>query len=191
MTFLRPLYTHWNNKFSENERLDIIDQIYKVSYKDEDKTEVATDVKSGDSLKNSHSKWCYNKDMTSFSLFDDILYSINKANQQNFGYNLYPLSSLECLYNRYEAPFGEYKWHIDDSSDNTSDVKLTAVVNLSKNNSYEGGEFQLNPGLQFSIPELTPGSMIMFRSSTLHRVLPITKGIRESLTLFIQGPKFS
>jgi len=45
--------------------------------------------------------------------------------------------------------------------------------------------------MQFSIPELTPGSMIMFRSSTLHRVLPITKGIRESLTLFIQGPKFS
>ena len=190
MSFIKPIYYHWINKFSENQRSAIIDQVHKVSYKDEELKDVATITQTKKSLKNSYSKWCLNKEMTSISLFDDILYLINKANEISFGYNLYPLSTLECLYNRYEAPFGKYEWHMDDSGDNISDVKLTAVVNLSKNNSYEGGEFQLNSGIEHTVNELTPGSMVVFRSSTIHRVLPITKGIRESLTFFIWGPKF-
>ena len=65
-------------------------------------------------------------------------------NQYEFGYNLYPILERALLnYNVYDSSnSGEYDFHIDASLNEVSDIKLTAMINLSEEY-YEGGDFIL------------------------------------------------
>lgn len=54
---------------------------------------------------------------------------------------------------------------------------------------YEGGELQINTG-KVLVAEKEKGTVIIFPSYLLHRVTPVTKGIRRSLVLWIEGPAF-
>ena len=73
----------------------------------------------------------------------------------------------------------------------SSDIKLTVLINIS-DSFFSGGEFNLlnsnNPTLVHELNN--PGSMVIFNSFTLHRVNPVTKGIRKTLTIFVKGPAF-
>jgi len=70
------------------------------------------------------------------------------------------------------------------------DTKLTVLVNLSTEK-YEGGEFQINNGDPKIVKEFTePGDVLMFQSIILHKVNPVTQGVRKSLTFFLNGPSF-
>ena len=84
----------------------------------------------------------------------------------------------------------EYNWHIDCTSEDNYDIKFTVLINIS-NTVYKGGKFKLwvyeKP---LTIKELdNPGDMIMFRSYHLHKVTPILKGTRKTLTIFLSGPQ--
>ena len=83
----------------------------------------------------------------------------------------------------------EYELHEDRFAGDTKDIKLTAIMNLSEV-PYEGGEFWINAGSPFHAKEFTIGSIIMLKSHVLHRVTPVTKGKRISLTHFMEGPRF-
>ena len=115
------------------------------------------------------------------------------ANAKAFGFSLYPepIDYVKLLnYNIYSSNNkGEYGWHWDGELNSPSSQKLTILVNLS-DSSYKGGEFQLLGLPDLTVPELTPGNMIVFPSLIGHRVLPVTKGIRKSLALWFYGPKF-
>ena len=113
--------------------------------------------------------------------------------ERDFGYNVfYPHSDWYLNHNTYDSKSNDsYPWHIDNSGRASYDIKMTVLINLSEE-SYDGGEFELNMGEK---PDLineysSPGSVVMFKSHILHRVKPVTSGIRKSLTLFIAGPKF-
>ena len=83
-----------------------------------------------------------------------------------------------------------YEWHNDSTKRPNNDIKLTGLINLSTED-YEGGEFQLNEGKEQTIEQFSKGGdMIMFKSHILHRVLPVRKGIRKSLAIFLIGPNF-
>tara|TARA_B110001454_G_C12490514_1_gene338265 strand:- start:64 stop:627 length:564 start_codon:yes stop_codon:yes gene_type:complete len=113
--------------------------------------------------------------------------------ERDFGYNVYyPHDDWTINYNIYNSESKDsYDWHDDKSGRPTFDIKLTLLINLSEE-SYDGGEFELamgreaTPISQFS----NSGSAIMFKSHILHRVKPVTSGVRKSLSLFILGPKF-
>ena len=110
------------------------------------------------------------------------------------GYELYPMDMPKfAVYNIYE-PGGFYPWHIDVSPPQEvfSDIKMTMVINASVK-PYEDGDFHV----AFDKVEDThvkfmdePGSAILFRSQSLHRVAPVTSGERRSLTLFFSGPRW-
>jgi PKHD-type hydroxylase len=56
---------------------------------------------------------------------------------------------------------------------------------------YEGGQFQLFNTNEYEVKELNiPGNVVMFKSYINHRVLPVTKGQRRTLAIFLKGPKF-
>jgi len=122
--------------------------------------------------------------------------SMYSANVQNFGFNLFSSINNKCVplnYNIYDAKVkGEYKYHTDEAYRHpTFDIKLTAILNLSMK-SYTGGKFYLNPfGGEIPIPEFSgPGNMIIFPSWFFHKVTPVTKGQRITLTMWAKGPKF-
>lgn len=74
--------------------------------------------------------------------------------------------------------------------------KLSVTINLSLENSYEGGllkfDFGEHANRQFHLcEEIKPrGSMIVFPSYTPHCVTPVTKGTRYSLVLWCLGRPF-
>ena len=119
-------------------------------------------------------------------------HAINIANL-DFGYITFaPFGGQNLNYNIYQSQDKDhYEWHIDESGSETTDVKLTLLINLSTE-PYEGGEFQtfVNGGATSHPTFDKPGSAIMFKSQLNHRVLPVTSGTRKSLTIFIYGPKF-
>jgi len=134
-------------------------------------------------------------DPRSIKELDKVYEHIYEANKENFGYNLYDYHTERknfINYNVYDSiKKGEYKYHSDGTyTHHSSDIKLTAILNLSLNK-YEGGDFYINPFGQEEIVECinTPGHLVVFPSWFLHKVTPVTKGERISLSMWIKGPK--
>ena len=61
------------------------------------------------------------------------------ANHSIFKYNIQEMEKVKIL--RYENG-GKYKWHTDSGAKETSTRKLTAVVQLSDETLYEGGDLE-------------------------------------------------
>ena len=63
---------------------------------------------------------------------------------------------------------------------------------LNDTSEYKGGKFQFNEGTEknaVDVPQIR-GRMILFPSFMIHRVTPVTKGVRKSLVVWVLGPKF-
>ena len=122
----------------------------------------------------------------------DIVQSFILCNQRNFGYNLYDLNySSNINLNVYSADNkGKYDWHTDGSNNDIHDIKLTALVNISIKK-YEGGDFYIFNNNESKIDYFNePGDMLLFKSNLHHKVTPVIKGERRTLTIFFEGPKF-
>ena len=85
-----------------------------------------------------------------------------------------------------------YDWHQDSfyhAQRTVHERKISAILQLSKPEDYEGGELQLFNGQ--NDPEILPikdqGSVIVFRSEEWHRVTKLIKGTRYSLVFWSVG----
>lgn len=80
-----------------------------------------------------------------------------------------------------------YGWHLDYGPGAHTRRKLTAIVQLSPPGDYEGGLLELwNAPRPVSREQ---GTIVIFPSFLLHRVTPVTRGIRRSLTAWSVGEK--
>lgn len=84
---------------------------------------------------------------------------------------------------------GDYQKHLD--IDHGRMRKLTAVVFLTDENEYEGGDLEIfyHPVQSVRIPR-TQGTIVCFQPWLLHQVHPIRRGIRQSLNMSFWGPDF-
>jgi|TARA_B100000035_G_scaffold188284_1_gene160752 PKHD-type hydroxylase len=123
-----------------------------------------------------------------------IWHYIEKANRENFLYDLTCIDGEAIQYTQYEE--GQfYKWHNDSGISNMHDDnmvrKLSFVLQLSDPDDYEGGNLQLlDEGGKSYIAPRQRGTMILFDSRTQHRVLKVTKGCRKSLVGWTVGPRW-
>jgi len=180
-------WTHytWPNFFSNNEIKQLNEFIENNYVELENKTEFPS-YKNVSSVKH-----------IPFASAQHLIYRIVaqaiKVTERDFGYNIfYPHDDWFLNYNTYDSKSNDsYDWHTDMSARASFDIKMTLLINLSEE-SYDGGEFELLQGnTPTPVPEYSsPGSVVLFKSHILHRVKPVTSGIRKSLTLFITGPKF-
>ena len=117
------------------------------------------------------------------------LNTCKQINTEYFGYDVDCDFQMDTMnYNVYGTS-GEYGWHIDMSDRNvtTRDMKLTCLLNLSEE-PYEGGKFHV-----INIDEeqkFTSGMGLVFTSMIAHKVTPITKGERITLTYWATGPSW-
>ena len=115
------------------------------------------------------------------------LYQCQLANRVIFGYDIDWAFQLDRLnYNVYEMN-DEYTWHIDFTREKIIDMKLTCLLNLSED-PYEGGEFYMinsNEKIEF-----TSGMGLVLNSLIAHKVTPVTKGERRTLTYWGLGPSW-
>jgi PKHD-type hydroxylase len=107
-------------------------------------------------------------------------------------------------YTEYRAEEGgKYDWHMDLCMGNESDAlpadmiqprKLSMSLLLSEPGiDYQGGGFQFHIGNEgdAKIAEQKKGRIIAFPSWVIHRVTPVTEGVRRSLVVWVTGPKFT
>ena len=113
------------------------------------------------------------------------------ANNNFFGFDLHPVTSMKKLNDNIYEEGSEYTWHIDAvPRDPVRDIKLTALLNLSEE-TYEGGDLVLFRSNEIICNEFNkPGSAIIFPSFINHKVNKITYGKRHTLAIWMSGPKF-
>tara|TARA_X000001036_G_scaffold229844_1_gene214739 strand:+ start:92 stop:655 length:564 start_codon:yes stop_codon:yes gene_type:complete len=129
----------------------------------------------------------------------EIRYAISDyvmgVNVGTLGIDLYPFQA-EVQYAEYRAEdAGFHEWHadhdmFDDNIKGVSCRKYSATMQLdTMGKDYEGGKFEIQ---NLTLPEqfYTRGSFILFPSPIIHRVAPVTKGIRRSLVFFFHGPRW-
>ena len=140
----------------------------------------------------------YNYDQTNENtlwIFQRINYVVDALNEQFFNYELNGYDSFQ--YTEYQAhEGGKYDFHMDTIMGKNKPANMPETrklsVTLVLNDDFEGGEFYMNNG-QEKDAELIPtgkGRLILFPSFLIHRVAPVTKGVRKSLVVWVNGPKF-
>ena len=109
---------------------------------------------------------------------------------------LFDLTGVENLQLSKYTEQERYGWHYDVQAGNKC-RKLT--FNVVLNDDYEGGDFQFSWGSPsapyrkrvIAEPALErAGKIVVFPSYYYHRVTPVTKGVRYSLTGWAWGPPF-
>lgn len=125
--------------------------------------------------------WLYNK-------FQDM---ITEANDELWNFNIYDIVE-EIQYTEYHASNnGHYDWHQDIGPGDASLRKISLTVQLTDSALYEGGDLEIWQGGE--VRDKTPrgsGIVIIFPSYMMHRVTPVTKGVRRSLVLWVGGEHY-
>ena len=86
---------------------------------------------------------------------------------------------------------GHFAWHADIGDGPVARRrKMTLVVQLSDADRYDGGALEIWPDGSPRIAARDKGAAIFFPSFVLHRVTPVTRGERHSLTIWAHGPEF-
>lgn len=127
-------------------------------------------------------------------IMDRFFSKVEDVNDENFGFKLFKKTPNVAHLNYYSAKnLSEYPYHIDMANPGTChDMKLTAIINLSRQN-YKGGQFQFmfHEGGPTIVEELDNiGNVIVFPSFFLHKVTPVVEGERISLSIWFFGPNW-
>jgi PKHD-type hydroxylase len=125
-------------------------------------------------------------------IWDKLATATAEINRQFFHFDLTGFYEPMQLGLYTEQQRGHYNWHTDAApSDLHTPRKLSMAMLLSDPSEFEGGEFQVKTHTdEVQTLECKKGRAWFFPSYTLHRVAPVTKGMRRSLVLWIGGPAF-
>lgn len=124
------------------------------------------------------------------AISNELFAIASKANADFYGYDMWNISQLQ--YAVYEGQNADhFDWHIDTDMENTAPSvrKMSISVQLSDADEYEGGDIEFRgASLPPSVRE--KGTVITFPSWQLHRVTPVTHGVRKSLVAWFMGPRW-
>jgi PKHD-type hydroxylase len=67
---------------------------------------------------------------------------------------------------------------------------LSLTIQLTDPSRYEGCELQFNVGTQIISTPKGRGVVVAFPSYMIHRVTPITSGVRKAIVAWVTGPEF-
>ena len=90
---------------------------------------------------------------------------------------------------RYE-PGMTYGWHVDEALfPSTPPIRsdLSCTVFLNEPADYDGGELTIQFGAQELSYKLAPGDAILYPSTTIHQVAPVTRGVRIAAITWLQS----
>ncbi len=110
-------------------------------------------------------------------------------NARYYKYDLYGLVESFQYTVYHGAEGGHYSWHVDTGK-TVEPRKISLTLQLSDPSIYEGGELILQAGEGPSQAQKARGTLVAFPSYVMHRVTPVTAGIRKSLVIWVAGPAF-
>lgn len=104
-----------------------------------------------------------------------------------------PLKILPPFFNRYAGDTNAYGFHVDNAMrimpDGSGYVRadVSATLFLSEPDEYDGGELVIDDTFGTHGIKLPAGSIVVYPSSSVHQVTPVTRGQRIACFLFIQS----
>jgi len=175
----------WYNGFTEEE----INQIISIG----DSLILEDAIVGGgnvvEKIRSSKTGWIDLTPETTF-IYDNLAYIARQLNGQFFDLDLWGF--VEHLqYTVYDGKEDHYTWHLDrGGSTSNTPRKLSLVLQLSDPSEYEGGDLEIFDAPEPTKIEKQKGLVVAFPSFVLHRVTPVTKGIRRTLVVWLTGPRF-
>lgn len=145
-----------------------------------------------DKIRISRVRWIPQDDTWSW-LYSRLENMITEANDALWQFELTSMFELIQFTEYHANEKGHYNWHQDIGSGAASGRKISVTVQLSSPDEYEGGELNITRGGPYDLAYTAPkkaGSVTIFPSYMLHRVTPVTKGIRKSFVLWVGGMPF-
>lgn len=140
--------------------------------------------------RSSKIKWLSNQNPDYHWIYKKLLGMAMEANKELWHFKVTDILD-NIQYTVYEGNGGHYDWHMDLGSAAYSKRKISITVQLSEPEEYEGGDLEFMIGRDIKKAPRKKGTTIVFPSFFLHRVSPVTKGVRKSLVLWISGHPFS
>ena len=124
-------------------------------------------------------------------LYDKMMAMIIEANDNVWNFDLYSVLD-DIQYTEYHATNdGHYGWHQDIGPGALSTRKVSITVQLSGPDEYEGGDLEYWKGGQdMQKAPRGKGVVFIFPSYMMHRVTPVTKGVRRSFVLWVGGEHY-
>jgi PKHD-type hydroxylase len=110
------------------------------------------------------------------------------ARHQEFQAFAYPKRILPPLYSKYE-PGMHYGAHVDLAimrKPVPTRTDLAITVFLAPPDSYDGGELIIEDGLGEQEIKLAAGEAVVYPATTMHRVAPVTRGVRLAAVTWVQ-----
>ncbi|GAB2185588.1 2OG-Fe(II) oxygenase [Roseibium sp. LAB1] len=120
-----------------------------------------------------------------------VMTAVAKANRDAFDFDITEFREKLQVAIYDESEEGHYDWHSDVGEGPIAQFrKATIVTQLSSSDAYEGGALEISLGHKVMAASREQGCATLFASFMLHRVVPVTKGTRYSLTCWSHGPRF-
>jgi len=195
LSFITYPWCYKNDVFNAEELKKIIDYcntIEKIEGTIKVKGKIDTtesDFAKIETFRNSKISWISRNEESAW-FFDKLAENIDLLNKTYYRFDFYGYSNLQ--FTEYVGEnLGKYDYHMDTllgiyDQNEPLTRKLSATLLLNDN--FEGGNFEFFE--QAHQPKMLAGSLIVFPSFMVHRVTPVTKGVRNSLVAWCVGPKF-
>jgi PKHD-type hydroxylase len=137
-------------------------------------------------LPNEANGWIFERLNHVIELINNRWYNVDINGYDQFQYTEY-----------YDHNQGHYSWHSDiflgtppaNSHFETRKLSLTLLLN-EPGIDFDGGELQFGHESKQESAKMKKGTIIVFPSYMLHRVAPVTRGIRKSIVVWTLGPKW-
>lgn len=179
-------YYWFENGFTQEEVERIIN--LASEYTEQDATIIGNSEGVEEAIRKSKVRWLPNNSSWAW-IYDRIAALSVEANNALWHFDLHSIID-DIQFTEYEAGGGHYDWHVDIGPSTISHRKISIVVQLSDDDAYVGGNLELMPGNHsFAVPR-KQGAVAIFPSFMLHRVTPVTKGLRRSLVLWVGGSHY-
>jgi len=129
-------------------------------------------------------------------IFDRLNKVVEQVNNRWYNFDINGYDQFQ--YTEYHSSNnGCYGWHSDlflgplpeNSYTETRKLSLSLILNDPEID-FEGGELQFGHELNHEAAKVKKGTIVLFPSFGLHRVSPVTRGVRKSLVAWILGPKW-
>ncbi|MEZ5896489.1 MAG: Fe2+-dependent dioxygenase [Parvularculaceae bacterium] len=137
-----------------------------------------------------HNQQLDHDDALARKLGDAILGAL--ANNPRFISAALPAKIFPPLFNKYEHG-GNFGAHVDNAiravpgTPTRIRTDLSATLFLAAPETYAGGELEIETPFGAQAVKLPAGSMVLYPSSSLHRVTPVTSGARIAAFFWVQS----
>jgi len=180
-------YYYFAKGFSNEELTKIYSDVAPIPFQ---QAGVGENNAENDGIRSSSIKWIPKVNEWGW-LYDKLQNMVTEANNSLWNFDLYTILDDIQYTEYYATKKGHYGWHQDIGSGWLSKRKVSITVQLSGPDEYEGGDLEYwRGGDGCETAPKDKGLVFIFPSYMMHRVTPVTKGIRRSFVLWVGGEHY-